>query len=83
MLRCPPATQRTPLCTEIKRTIGYGTCSFCSEPIRQVIETGALGHVKAQTTSHVRHVLDPVRRCKYDDGPYAESTALVAFPGDR
>lgn len=48
-----------------------------------MVETNAFGNIKAQATSHIRHVLEPGRRCKYDDGPYAESTALVPFPGDR
>jgi hypothetical protein len=62
--------------------IEYSTCSFCGEPIRQLVEYGSRGRVRAQTTSHVRHVSDPEHRCKYDDGPYAESHALATFPGD-
>jgi hypothetical protein len=62
--------------------IEYDTCMFCGEPVRRLTVSGVLGRVRSRTTSHVRHVLDLTNRCKYDDGPYAESNALAPFPGD-
>jgi hypothetical protein len=62
--------------------IEYDTCAYCGEPVRRLTVSGVFGRVRSVTTGHVRHVRDPHNRCKYDNGPYAESNPLAPFPGD-
>jgi hypothetical protein len=64
------------------QVIDYDTCMWCGEPVRRLTVSGLLGKVRSRTTTHVRHVRDEDNRCRYDDGPYAQSNASAPFPGD-
>ena len=66
--------------TNVKRTIDYGTCTYCGEPVREVVEVGAFGSIKTHTTSHgtAPGLVDslPVRiRPRWKDQGYAQGVS--------